>query len=77
MLVNLFSFKKMYLTRLIFIQNFSYESTTDLIEFDDDEAIKFILNRLPKSILPHVTDDDVQYVLDLICDFYEKQSDEG
>lgn len=46
----------------------------DLIEFDDDEAIKFILNRLPKSILPHVTDDDVQYVLDLICDFYEKNN---
>jgi len=29
---------------------------------------------LPKSILPHVTDDDVQYVLDLICDFYEKNN---
>lgn len=46
----------------------------DLIEFDDDDAIKFILNRLPKSILPHVTHDDVQYVLDLICDFYEKNN---
>lgn len=46
----------------------------DLIEFDDDDAIKFILNRLPKSFLAHIADDDVQYILDLICDFYEKNN---
>ena len=43
----------------------------DLIEFDDSEAIDFILKHLPIDVKGRVTDDDVQYVLDLICDYYD------
>ncbi|NCA79652.1 MAG: hypothetical protein EOM76_05625 [Sphingobacteriia bacterium] len=46
----------------------------DLIEFDDDDAIEFIINHLPKALRSRISEDDVQYVLDLICDFYEKNN---
>lgn len=42
----------------------------DLIEVDDTECINFILNNLPKELKNKVTDDDIQYVLDLICEYY-------
>jgi hypothetical protein len=42
----------------------------DFIEVDDTECIKFILNYLPAELKEKVTDDDVQYVLDLICEYY-------
>ena len=42
----------------------------DFIEVDDTECIKFILNYLPAELKGKVTDDDVQYVLDLICEYY-------
>ncbi len=41
-------------------------------DFDDSEAIRFILNRLAPETRVRITDDDVQYVLDLICDYYDK-----
>ncbi len=43
----------------------------DLLEFDETEAIRFILNVLPSDIRPTVSEDDVQYILDLILDYYE------
>ena len=42
----------------------------DFIEVDDTECIKFILNHLPTELKEKVTNDDVQYVLDLICEYY-------
>ena len=42
----------------------------DFIEVDDTECIKFILNYLPEELKGKVSDDDVQYVLDLICEYY-------
>lgn len=41
-------------------------------DFDDSEAIRFILNGLSPETRTKITDDDVQYVLDLICDYYDK-----
>ena len=45
--------------------------------FDESEAIKYILDFIPnedKLYKGHcLTDDDVQYVLDLITDYYEEQ----
>jgi hypothetical protein len=46
----------------------------ELIEFDDDDAIKFIIKKLPQDLLPTITDDMVQYVIDLICDYYEQHN---
>lgn len=44
------------------------------LEFDDSEAIKFIMNLIPEEDKTTLTEDDIQYVLDVIYDFYE---DEG
>ncbi len=44
----------------------------DLIEFDETEAIRFILNVLPSEIRTKINEDDVQYILDLITDYYEE-----
>ncbi len=43
----------------------------DLPEFDDDEAIAFILKFIPKELKEKVTEDDIAYILDIIYDFYE------
>ena len=42
----------------------------DFIEVDDMECINFILNHLPEELQGKVSDDDIQYVLDLICEYY-------
>lgn len=44
----------------------------DFIEFDDTEAIKFIIKHLPSEFKHQVSEDDVQYILDLICDYYDE-----
>jgi hypothetical protein len=44
----------------------------DLIEVDDTECIKFILNNLPEELKSKISDDDIQYVLDLICEYYSE-----
>lgn len=41
-------------------------------EFDDSEAVKFILGTLSPETQCKVTDDDVQYVLDVLCEYYDK-----
>ncbi len=41
-------------------------------EFDDSEAIKFIINELSPELRTKITDDDVQYVLDLICEYLDE-----
>ncbi|MDO4191552.1 MAG: hypothetical protein Q4D14_07750 [Bacteroidales bacterium] len=46
----------------------------DIIEFDDTEAIKFIMNQLTEEERGRITDDDIQYVLDLINDYYDEQN---
>ncbi|MBP1638801.1 MAG: hypothetical protein H6Q17_384 [Bacteroidetes bacterium] len=43
----------------------------DLPEFDDDEAISFILKYIPQELNAKITEDDVAYILDVIYDFYE------
>lgn len=42
----------------------------DLIEVDDTECIEFIINNLPEEYKGKVDEDDVQYVLDLVCEYY-------
>lgn len=39
------------------------------LEYDDEAAIVFIQKKLPKEL--NISDDDIQYVLDVIYDFYE------
>ena len=41
-------------------------------EYDDDAAVEFIRNNLPQELKAKFADDTLYYVLDLICEFYEK-----
>jgi hypothetical protein len=41
-------------------------------EYDEEEAVKFIQNYLPQELKERFSDDDIYYILDVICDFYEK-----
>ena len=45
----------------------------DEIEYNESEAIRYILSYLPKEDSSRLTDDDVQDVLDAIYDFYESE----
>ncbi len=46
----------------------------DLIEFDDSDAIRFIMNTMKADIRAELDDDKVQYVLDLLCEYYEENN---
>jgi len=45
----------------------------DFMEYDDDEAIKFIRNQLPQELKEKFSDDDLNYLVDLIYEFYEEK----
>ncbi len=42
-------------------------------EFDDSKCIEYILNLIPEQDREGITEDDVQYVLDVIFDYYESE----
>lgn len=42
-------------------------------EFDDQACIDYIMNLIPEQDREGMTEDDVQYVLDVIYDFYESE----
>lgn len=42
-------------------------------EFDDAKCIEYIMNLIPEQDKQGMTEDDVQYVLDVIYDFYESE----
>jgi DNA-directed RNA polymerase specialized sigma subunit, sigma54 homolog len=44
----------------------------DLI-YDDDEAVKFIQNFLPRELKEKFSDDDINYIIDLIYEFYDSK----
>jgi len=43
------------------------------LEYNEDEAVKFILNHLPAEIKEKVKNDDIEYILDVIYDFYNER----
>ena len=44
----------------------------EIFEYDEDAAVEFIYNHLPQDLKVKFTDDTIYYILDLICEFYEK-----
>lgn len=44
----------------------------DLLEYDEDEAVKFILKQIPKELKSKLNEDAVDYVLDMVYEFYEE-----
>jgi hypothetical protein len=51
----------------------------DILEYDDDDAVEFIQNYLPQELKGKFSNDDVNYIVDLIYEYYESKGymDEG
>ena len=51
--------------------------------YDDDDAVRFIKKYLPEELKNKFSDDDINYIMDLIYDFYntkgffEEEDDDG
>lgn len=44
----------------------------DLLVYDEDEAVKYILSHLPEESKSKIDETMVEYVLDVIYEFYEE-----
>jgi hypothetical protein len=44
-----------------------------MFEYDDEAAVEFIQNYLPLDLKEKFPDDTIYYILDVICEFYEKR----
>jgi len=45
----------------------------DLLVYDEDEAVAFILQSLPEDTKKRIGEDEIDYVLDVIYDFYDEK----
>lgn len=45
----------------------------DLLLYDEEDAVKFIQNYLPQELKGKYTNDEINYVIDVIYDFYEEK----
>ncbi|WP_029903413.1 hypothetical protein [Prevotella sp. 10(H)] len=45
----------------------------DLIQYDEDDAVKFIQNYLPQEMKEKYTDDEINYIIDIVYDFYDEK----
>ncbi len=45
---------------------------SELLKYDEDDAIKFIRATLPQNVNEQFDDDEILYVIDIIWDWYEK-----
>lgn len=52
---------------------FIFMSQQDDLQYDEDDAVKFIRNFLPGEVASKFSDDDINYVIDLIYEFYESK----
>ena len=45
----------------------------DLLIYDDDDAVKYITNLVTEEMKSRVTEDNVNYVLDVLYDYYDEK----
>ena len=45
--------------------------TQEMLQYDEDEAVKYIQNFLPQELKGKYSNDEINYVIDVIYDFYE------
>ncbi len=46
--------------------------TDDLLVFDEDAAVKYIFNFLPKELKKNISEDEIDFVLDVMYEYYEE-----
>ena len=44
-----------------------------IIEYDEDESVKFIRKSLPEEMQNEFSDDEINYIVDLVYEFYEEK----
>ena len=44
----------------------------DLLVYDEDDAVKFILNYIPAEAKKRINDEHIEYVLDVVYEFYDE-----
>jgi len=44
----------------------------DLLVYDEDDAVKFILNSIPADAKQRINDEKIEYVLDVVYEYYEE-----
>ena len=44
-----------------------------VLEYDEDDSLKFIQDHLPDDMQGEFSDDEINYVVDLIYEFYEEK----
>lgn len=49
------------------------EEKNNVMEYDEDESIKFIQEHLPEEMQNEFSDDEINYIVDLIYEFYEEK----
>ena len=52
------------------LNKINYEHNDELL-YDEDDSVKFIQNYLPQELKGKFSNDDINYIVDLIYDFYE------
>ena len=45
----------------------------DPIQYDEDDAVRFIQNYIPQEIKGKYTNDEVNYIIDIVYEFYEEK----
>ena len=45
----------------------------DLLIYDDDNSLEFIKKQLPEEMKNKFSDDDINYIVDLVYDYYESK----
>lgn len=48
-------------------------SENKVLEYDEDESVKFIQGHLPEDMQNEFSDDEINYIVDLIYEFYEEK----
>ncbi len=44
-----------------------------IMEYDEDESVKFIRKSLPEEMQNEFSDDEINYIVDLVYEFYEEK----
>ena len=45
----------------------------DMLIYDEDDSVRFIQNYLPQEMKGKFSNDDINYIVDLVYDFYESK----
>lgn len=48
-------------------------SDKDLIQYDEDDAVKYIQNYLPQEVKGKYSSDEINYIIDIVYEFYEEK----